>query len=495
MGVVIKEGIKGTVVSYIGAGIGAIITIFVYPYFLTPEEVGLMRLLIDVATMFSFFALLGSTSVMVKFFPYFKQRHHEKTFISFCFFVPLIGVLLVSGVICLFSKQIISAFASNSQLFADNFYYTLPLALAMVALLFFETLSTIYQRIFYARFTRDIVIRVLNVILIFLYFHQIIDIRTFVAGFALVYGIAAIANGIYYKHIGVFHLTKPSDKILTRQLAWNMSKFGGNTMLAGLGSMLMGKIDVLMISSKINLTNTGIFTIAFFIATMIEIPSRSINSLVGPQVSAELNSGNIHKVATLYRKVTQNQLLISGTLLLLIWINIDNLFAIMPNGEIYDAGKYVVLFIGLGKFVDLTTGINSIIIGYSKYYFLTPFCTIFLGILAIVSNLLLIPRFGITGAAIASLASLFIYNCIMVILVQALLKIQPFTWKCLQIAITLAAAFGISLLLPSIANPYISFAVQTFIVGFFVTFAMLKLKLSEEAMEAIRMVARKFRNK
>jgi O-antigen/teichoic acid export membrane protein len=273
-----------------------------------------------------------------------------------------------------------------------------------------------------------------------------------------------------------------------------MSKFGGNAILAGLGSLIIGKVDVIMISSEINLTNTGVYAIALFIATMIEIPSRSISSLVVPQVSAELNSGNMRKVAELYKKVTQNQLLISGTLLLLIWINIDNFFAIMPNGNLYNAGKYVVLFIGLGKFVDLTTGINSAIISYSRYYFLTPFCTILLGALAIVSNLILIPRFGITGAAIASLASLFIYNSIMVVLVQVLLKIQPFTWKCLQIVAMLAIAFCISLLLPRIGNPYISFAVQIAVIGIFAIFASVKFKLSEEAVEVTKMVAGRVRS-
>jgi len=494
MGVVVKEGIKGTVVSYIGAGIGAITTLFIYPYFLSPEEVGLMRLLIDVATMFSFFALLGAQSVMVKFFSYFQQRNLEKTFISICFVVPLLGFVAVSGVVCFFSKPIINAFEGNSQLFATSFYHALPLALAMVVLALFETLSTIYRRIFASRFIRDILIRILTIALIFLYFYHLISITALAAGLALVYGIAAIANGIYYHHTGAFSLSYPSGKILSRKLTWNMSKFGGNTILAGLGSMLIGKIDVIMISSKINLTNTGIYAIAFFIATMIEIPARSINSLVVPQVSAELNSGNMHKVAELYKKVTLNQLLISGTLLLLIWINIDNFFAIMPNGDIYDAGKYVVLFIGLGKFVDLATGINSTIIGYSKYYFLTPFCTILLGGLAIVSNLILIPRLGITGAAIASLASLFIYNSIMVVLVQVLLKVQPFTWKCLQVAATLTAAFGISLLLPRMANPYISFAAQTAVVGFFVIFATLAFRLSDEAVEATKMVMGRVKN-
>ena len=488
MGVVVKEGLKGTVVSYVGAGIGALITLFVYPYFLTPEEVGLLRLLIDVATMLSFFALLGMQSVMVKFFAQFREKGQERVFISLCFVVPLLGFVAVSGIVCLFSTAIINAFSDNSQLFVDSFYHTLPLAFALVVLMLFETLSTIYRRIFAARFIRDILVRLLTIALIFLYFYEAVHLTGLVAGLALVYGVAAVVNGVYYHHVGIFAPSSPFGKKIPRQLAWNMTKFGGNTLLAGLGGIMIGKIDVIMISSGLNLSYTGIYAIAFFIATVIEIPARSINALVVPQVSAELHVGNLQKVAELYRKVTLNQLLISGALLLLIWVNVDNIFAIMPNGGVYEAGKYVVLFIGLGKFVDLITGVNSAIINYSRYYFLIPFCTLLLGALTIVSNLILIPRLGITGAAIGSFSALFIYNTLMVVLVRVLLKVQPFTWQCLRVVVALAAAFGVALLLPTLANPYLNLALKTTVVGFFTIFVTLKFKLTAEAVEAVRMV-------
>ena len=40
----------------------------------------------------------------------------------------------------------------------------------------------------------------------------------------------------------------------------------------------------------------------------------------------------------------------AGTLLfLLVWVNIDNIFDIIPHGEIYEAGKWVVFFIALSN--------------------------------------------------------------------------------------------------------------------------------------------------
>ena len=52
MGIVQRQGIKGTIVSYIGAILGAITILFVYPYCMNTEEIGLFRLILDSAIFF-----------------------------------------------------------------------------------------------------------------------------------------------------------------------------------------------------------------------------------------------------------------------------------------------------------------------------------------------------------------------------------------------------------------------------------------------------------
>jgi len=48
--------------------------------------------------------------------------------------------------------------------------------------------------------------------------------------------------------------------------------------------------------------------------------------------------------------------------------NLDSIFMLMPKGEIYQAGKWVVIIVGMGKLVDMLFGPSSEIIIYSKYY-------------------------------------------------------------------------------------------------------------------------------
>ncbi|MGL4908143.1 MAG: lipopolysaccharide biosynthesis protein [Bacteroidales bacterium] len=493
MGVVIREGIKGTVVSYIGAGLGALITLFVYPYFLSPEEVGLLRLLTDTSMLLVFFAMLGMSFGLIRFFPHFETLQEQKMFSTTILFVILVGTCIVSGIVFIFSDIVKSYFASNSLLFAQYFNAIYPLLACSVLILFFENLSNIYRRIFMPRIIRDILLRIMLVGIILLYFYQLIYLWGFVLCVAASYGIAAIANYINAQQQGYFSLVAPSKGLISKRFRRAIIKFGANTILAGLGGVIIGKIDVMMISGSVNLHSTGVYTIAFFIATIIEIPARSIVSLVVPELSAALRKNDMAKVSELYKKVTQVQMLIAGGLFLLLWINIDSIFSIMPNGDIYVVGKYVVLFIGLSKFIDLITGLNASIIGYSKYYYLVPFTTALLGGLAIAFNVWLIPLYGIVGAAIASLVTMFVYNSIMLILVKSLFDLQPFTFASLRIIILLLLCVGSTFIMPDLSSPYLSILLKSSSIVSIMLVGILRFNVSAEALEGIHASLRHLR--
>ena len=77
MGIIARQSIKGTVVTYLGVVIGFITTFFVLTRFLSSEEIGLVRVLIDAATLFVGLAQLGTSSSLIRFAPWFKDGEAE----------------------------------------------------------------------------------------------------------------------------------------------------------------------------------------------------------------------------------------------------------------------------------------------------------------------------------------------------------------------------------------------------------------------------------
>jgi O-antigen/teichoic acid export membrane protein len=236
----------------------------------------------------------------------------------------------------------------------------------------------------------------------------------------------------------------------------------------------------------IGLASTGIYTISFFMTAVIEIPSRATLQISAPFVSESLENNDIPRLKDLYVRYSSNQAIIGGLLLVMLWANINSIFELMPNGDVYAAGKFVVLFIGLGKLIDVTTGINNLILIYSKYHRYLILFVLFLGIITVTGNYLLIPLLGITGAAIASLASYFIINTVVIIFIYRKLGIQPFTLKSLKIFFLIGLAFFINYLLPTLDSWFFDSLYRSLILlGIFVGFTYF-YKLSEDLNSIVR---------
>ena len=64
---------------------------------------------------------------------------------------------------------------------------------------------------------------------------------------------------------------------------------------------------------------------------------------------------------------------------------------------------------------------------FSKFYIFNITSTIIMSVMVVVLNLLMIPVWGIEGAALASFISMFIYNLIKYLYVKKRLGFDPFT--------------------------------------------------------------------
>ena len=90
MGVIAKQSIRGTIVTYLGIAVGVVTTFFVLTRFLTTEEIGLARVLIDAAMLFIGLAQLGTNASIIRFYPYFKEKdsHEDHGFFFWALVVP-----------------------------------------------------------------------------------------------------------------------------------------------------------------------------------------------------------------------------------------------------------------------------------------------------------------------------------------------------------------------------------------------------------------------
>ena len=268
-------------------------------------------------------------------------------------------------------------------------------------------------------------------------------------------------------------------------------------MITGLAGSLTNRIDLMMIGAMVGTTsllaensNQGlkyitVYTIAAYMATMIEMPARALHNIITTFISKAWKENDLETIDALYKRSSITQML-SGLLIFVgIWVSIDNLLVI--TGKDYSEGKWVFLFLGIAKLIHLASGVNAKIINLSKYYIVSTYLMVSLVVITFVSNLILIPIFenipgrsGIEGAAIATSISLLILNFVSFLFLWIKYKLQPYNYKLILLLIIGLLIIFLNRFIPEIQNIYFDLLIRSVFVLSIFTPLVYILKLSED---------------
>lgn len=450
MGIIKRQGIKGTLVSYVGILIGYLNLMVIYPIFLQKDQIGLISVLIGSASLIAVFSQMGMSNTVIRFFPQFRddEKNHRGLMV-WLLMIPAFGFLLFLGIWLFFREDILQPYIAQSPLLVEQANWLIPISFFMMFSLLLESWSSLFQRITTPRIIREVGLKLMATIAVILFGTHLISFEVFLLLFAGSYAIGSLFMMIYLFQLGRWHLV-PDWSFAKPALIKEMATYSFFIILGGVGSSLITRVDQIMISEMIGLESVAIFTIAMSMAVVIDIPMRAMLQISTPIVAEAVSKDDKVTLLSLYQKSSITQLIAGGVLFGGVWINVESIFAIMPRGSEFLAGKYVVFWIGLSKLFDLATSINGVIVNNSKYYRVSLYLMAILAVLAIVSNRIFIPIFGVTGAAFATALSIFIYNLLMLGFVWKKFQLQPFQLNTLKFLGVFILALGINEIIPTI---------------------------------------------
>ncbi len=479
MGLIVRQSIITTIISYIGVAIGYVNLLYLYPRFLSPEQVGLMRTLQDSAILMAQFAQFGLAQSIIRFFPRFReQADGGKGFINLVLASGLgtFGLFLI--VFFSFQSSILSYFAANA---ADFIRYT-SLALWLTFITVMTTLLEVYSRSLLRNvlpnFLKEILVRLLLGLLALLYFRGMLDFSQVMTGSVLIYVFAlAVLFGALAAEgrVGIKFSWRLEPSLRKEIIRFSLLSFAGTA-----GMIVIGKVDSIMVAGLLGLAPVAVYTTAFYMATVIEIPKRAMTQVATPLISRGFEKNDMNEIRTIYHKTALNQFIIGTLLLIGIAANIDNLFHFMPKGEIYSAGKWVVLIVGAGKLVDMLFGPSSEIIVYSKYYAFNIVLIVLLAVLIVTANNILIPRYGINGAAAGAALTMVVFNVVKYVYIWSRLGLQPFNRKFAQVLNVGAVAWTASMVLPQFDGILTDMIIRSAVITAVYSALVVGLKISAE---------------
>ncbi len=446
MGIIINQSIKGSIWSYTGVGIGFVTTAYLFPNYITTDTIGLFGLLLAWSVLFSQLSSLGFQGVTGRLFPWFRnEKNNHNGYLFIAFMVMLAGFILFLLVFWSLKSWLVESNLEKSKMFADYFYLIVPITFFTLLYTQLDVFNKLLYDAVFGTFLQEFLQRALILLVTLLFVFNIFNLHQLI----LAYAAAASAKGavIFIYLLAKKELSfKPRLQFIKPPLRKEMITVGLFSILTGLGTNIVFNIDKILINQMLGLSDTGVYTVAFFFGTLVIIPSRTLLRISGTLIADAFKRNDLNYIADIYHRSCLNQFIIGAFLFGGIWINIDNILVIL--GPDYAAAKWVIFFIGLGYLIDMLTGANAQIIALSKHYRVSLYFLLILIVLAVMAILLLVPVWGITGAAIAIAASIAVNNLMRFLFLKLKYNMQPFDKKILVTGFILVLTVLIATLLP-----------------------------------------------
>lgn len=184
--------------------------------------------------------------------------------------------------------------------------------------------------------------------------------------------------------------------------------------------MIMGWTDTIMLGIFRSEEEVGIYNVALKISLLTSITLYAINSIAAPKFAELFGRGDREGLGQIARNSTK----------MIFWSSLPllTLFILFPSfvlgifGNEFTAGALALIFLSIGQFVNAISGSVGYILQMTGKEKVFQYIILSATLINIFLNSILIPRYGINGAALASMISMTFWNLISLVYIKSFLN-------------------------------------------------------------------------
>lgn len=493
MGIVLRQSVKTTTITFAGAILGAL-TIYLSTKYIPGQGYGFSKTILTHALLASQFTLVGmhsSLHIYMNRYPAADDR--RKVLFTFSMIIPVIVTALASLIYIACKNGYISLYTVQDQPYLEKFFYWLPIyTLLWTVMTLLEYYLLAHMKVALSNFVKEIILRISNILLVVLFAVNIINFDWFIILSVLIHLVPIAA----YLYIG----SKQEDfgfsinwKIFPKNEIREIASFSIFHLFMNVTITAMYYIDQLMLGilDKTGFVSVAVYSVAMYIISVFQIPIRAIAVSIIPTFTHASEEGDEKKLDALFKKSASTVLITICGMAILILCNMHN--AVKLFDPSYAPMYLIVPIVLLGRFIDSATGLNTELLSVSRYYRFNFFVTLVLLALTVIFNYILIPRYGVYGAAWANTIAFASFNIGKFLFIWLKMKHQPFTGKSPIIILAALPAALAGYLIPHIQNPFADTFVRSGIILILFGIAVYLLKASEEFNQMIKNLKEKKR--
>lgn len=387
----------------------------------SPETYGIFALALSIVSFFFGFANLSMQRAVDYFVP---QYLHDEDFSK------AKGVILTSSILAIVSSSLgsfiligLSPHISRLLQEPDLAFPVMILSISLpiksqldIVLASFSSIKTLQYRVITRDVCKNIAQLSLTVLLIF--FGG--GIIALIFGYMLAILISVIL-GIFILSTRVDWLRKASYKQIE---IYPLLRYTFPLMFTGIIYSIVAQVDFFLIGYYLNSSDVGIYKVSFQVASGLLIVISAITPVFKPMIS-EIKSDK-EEINQRYKLATRWTTMLTIPMAVTLFLAAKTYLAVLFT-PVYAAGGSALVALSGGYLLNAAFGPEGMIlegVGYTKFTFLNTLVMIVSNLLL---NILFIPRFGITGAGVATAISTTLAVSLGVSQLYIFDRIHPFT--------------------------------------------------------------------
>ena len=382
-------------------------------------------LAITVLRLFTLLAKLGLDTTSIRFIASFASQekwtsifHFRKQAVIMLSFTSIFGSLIMYS----FAEPIGNLINANINFIKLNAFFVMPMVFFMLHYQSLRGLKRIAEFSFFYRMSQSL-FSVITIIILFQFItSEEVPIYAYLTSIIIVSVLSYLSFRYWLKNRS--HGKESAEKeIMSYSTLLKVSiplMFAQSVqfIMIWIDKLMLGAIDTPNVLSGVstNASEVGIYHTAFKLSMFAAVSLMSINSIASPKFAEMFGKNDIDGLKKVVHQSTKMIFWSSVPLVVIFFIFPE--FFLGLFGEEFKVGVTAFIFLSCGRLLSSFSGSVGNILQMTGHQNIYASILFFAAILNIILNLILIPEYGINGAAIASMSSLIIWNLSMVFVVK-----------------------------------------------------------------------------
>lgn len=440
MGVIAKQ--SGYALIALGAGlvIGAANNMVVLPRAFEGREAvwGLVRIMTSWGLIVGTLSTFGAPGAIMRFLSQSPKANRGKALNS----ILAIALLGMTGTLLILANWgrgwVEWLDPSNAELLNGHAAYFLVMIGLLSLLHIFRSLLTLDLKTGYMAWVDEFWQKSSYITLGLLLLFDVVSLEAFVPLYVASYGVSLVLLGL--PTLGVF---RNASKGFDRKNAPAFIEYSAFSLLAGGAALIANQLDYIMVGKYLGLEEVPVYTIGFFIGSVVALPARATVNIIKGLIANKINTQDEAQIEQLTKNTARVNVLLMVCLMAGIWAGFAPFQQLLP--EHFRGLEGVFLCIGLSRIINGLNNSNNQYLAFSKHFRLVLPINLALVVITIAMNyvFLVVLKWGITGAALATLGTFMWNNAWRLWIVYRKLGVHPFTRS---IPLMAMIAFGFALL-------------------------------------------------